>query len=447
MSFQDFFFSYLPFIKTQFFAIIDEWWWLFLIAECFWLFHAGKHIWIFYRRWVFDSALKSIILEIRIPEEVLEPVKAMETVLTGFWQICSPPNWYEAWWEGQSSWSFTLEIACIDGVPHFYVRTPQRDFRQIFESQIYSQYPTAEIFEVEDYTQSVPQDIPNEQWEMFGTGYRNLKPWAYPIKTYTEFESGREEEEKRIDPIASLLEGMAKLGPGEQFWIQLRCFPVLDDAFPWKKDALKLRDELARRKSSDSKQKPILQDTANFILTGKLPEPPKKEEEKDFIPVEMKLTPGEKEVLLGIEKKIGKLWFLCALNWAYLGKKEVFFKPKARLAMSYFTNFVTDNMNGLVPDSKTITKVTKHWYDFFWFIKRKTYVRKRKLFRVLVNRSWFGWPRDGIKGPRDTMTRYVLDAEELASLYHFPGRATAAAPTMQRVEAKKGEPPSELPIG
>ncbi|MDP2930423.1 MAG: hypothetical protein Q8N56_02320 [bacterium] len=445
MSFESIFIAIISWLQYDLPAIFKEWWWLFLIVEFFWLLQIAKSPWIFFRRWIFDGKRKPILLEIKIPEEVLEPIKAMETVLTGFWQICSPPNWYEFWWEGQSSWSFSLEIACIEGTPHFYVRTPNRDLRQIFEAQVYSQYPSAEISEVEDYVKDVPQDIPNEQWDLFGTGYKNLKPWAYPIKTYEEFETGKEEEEKRIDPIASLLEGMAKLGPGEQAWVQIRCFPVLDEAQPWKKDAWKLRDELARRKSKDYKPKPMIQEAAEFLISGKVPEAPKDEVES-FVPVEMKLTPGERLIILAMEKKIGKLWFLCAINWAYLGKKDVFFKPKARLIMSYFTNFVTDDMNGLVPDGKTITKVTKHWYDFFLFIKRRTYLRKRKIFRALATRTWVGWPRDGIKGPRDTEKRFCLDAGELASLYHFPGRIVAQAPTMARVEAKKGEAPSTLPM-
>ncbi len=427
--------------------MLFEWWWLFLVVDCVWIFKTALYIWYFWRKQVFDARLTPLLLEIKIPEEVLEPVKAMETVITGFWQICSPPNWYEKWWEGQSSYSFTLEIAGIDGVPHFYVRMTDHRFRAIFESHIYSQYPTAEISEAEDYTKNVPQDIPNEQWELWGTEYCNLAHWAYPIKTYVEFETGREEEEKRIDPIASLLEGIAKLQKGEQAWIQIRCFPILPDLLDWKPAALKFRDKLAWRKVEDVKSKPMLQEAAEILLTGNVPELPKKEVES-FIPMEMKLTPGEREVILALERKMGKLAFLCSMKWIYLAKRDVFFKPKARLIMSYFTNFVTDNMNGLVPLGATITKITKHWYDWFWFINRRLFVRKRRLFRASLHRIWTRWPADGFKTPADKkQKRFVLNAEELASLYHFPGREAAAAPTMLRVEAKKGEPPSELPVG
>ncbi|MDP3093738.1 MAG: hypothetical protein Q8N16_03155 [bacterium] len=437
--------SILSLIKSQFWPTLIDWWWLFLIVECLWMLEVAKFLWYHWRKDIYEEKEnKRILLEIRIPEEVLEPVKAMETVITGFWQMYKFPNWYEKWWNGEDPTGFTLEIAAIDGTPHFYVRTLKR-VRLIFEAHIYSQYPQAEIFEVEDYTKNVPQDIPNAEWDMWGTEYKNLKHWAYPIRTYIEFETGREEEEKRIDPIASLLEAMALLKPGEQIWVQIRCLPALDEYVAWHDSAKKLRDKLAWRKVDSGKSKPMLLEAAEILLTGKVPESPK-EEKESFIPMEMKVTPGEKEIIGAIERKIGKLGFLCNMRYIYLAKRDVMFRPNNRLAMSYFTNFVTENMNGLVPDSKTVTKVTQHWYDWFWLKKQRVYLRKRRLFRSYVHRIWVGWPHPTIRDPDQVGRRFILTAEEIASMYHFPGRIVAQAPTMARVEAKKGEPPSGLPV-
>ncbi|MBU4351069.1 hypothetical protein L6250_02710 [Candidatus Parcubacteria bacterium] len=430
---------------SYFWAILKDWWWLILFIECIWIFKLTLFIWYHWRKNLYDAKDNDrVLLEIKIPEEILEPIKAMETVITGFWQIYAFPSWYEKWWQGEDPTGFTLEIACIDGIPHFYMR-PCKRHRPIFEAHIYSQYPQAEIFEVEDYAKNVPQDLPNAEWDMWGTEYKNLKPWGYPIKTYTEFETGREEEEKRIDPIASLLEGMAVLKPGEQIWLQLRCLPVLDEYLPWHDAARALRDKIARRESKEVKFKPMVQEAAEFLIAGTVPEALKKEVES-VIPVEMKLTPGEKLVLAALENKISKLGYLCNLRYIYLAKRDVMFKPNIRLAMSYLTNFVSDSTNALVPYPKTITKVKKNWYDWFWFIKRRTYLRKRRLFRSYVNRGWVGYPHPNVNGPDKQGSRYILTADEIASIYHFPGRITAQAPTLARVEARKGEPPSSLPI-
>ena len=65
-----------------------------------------------------------------------------------------------------------------------------------------------------------------------------------------------------------------------------------------------------------------------------------------------------------------------------------------------------------------------------------------KIFRLYRERFHPMFPR-----PADRRTGlFVLNTEELASIYHFPSRAVAPAPTVPRVEAKKGEAPPELPI-
>ncbi|MBI3631452.1 MAG: hypothetical protein HY219_01115, partial [Candidatus Staskawiczbacteria bacterium] len=41
----------------------------------------------------------------------------------------------------------------------------------------------------------------------------------------------------------------------------------------------------------------------------------------------------------------------------------------------------------------------------------------------------------------------ILNTEEMATLFHFPIKITGlVAPTMARVESKKGGPPPNLPI-
>jgi hypothetical protein len=40
----------------------------------------------------------------------------------------------------------------------------------------------------------------------------------------------------------------------------------------------------------------------------------------------------------------------------------------------------------------------------------------------------------------------VLNTEEMASLFHFPG-AVVSSPTMPRMQSKQAEPPINLPVG
>lgn len=423
--------------------IIMAWWWLPLP---FLLWKPAVYLWRWWRveRWM-ATIYKPIVLEIKIPKEIQKPIRAMETVMAGIHGVVyHPPDWWEEWVEGQIQTTISFEIASIEGEPHFYIRVHSA-YRQAVEASIYSQYPEVEIKEVPDYTRSVPYNIPNEEWDLFAFDYCAMRPNPYPIKTYKEFETEMEKEEERIvDPVAQLLEAMAKIKPGEHLWIQMRATPLSEpDKNPtygrFLKEGAAIRDKLARRKEPP-KQKPLIEDIAHIFLTGEPPAPPV--EEKEFIPVEMKLTPGEREVILAIEKKISKPAFRTAIRAIYLGKREVWFKPNFRLAFAFFNAFITANMNALWPWGDTLTKIHEgRFLPINLVKKRRHYLRCRKIFRTYLSRDNTLWPRVGAdKG------FFILNTEELASLYHFPSAAVAPSPTLSRIEAKKGEPPPELPI-
>jgi hypothetical protein len=120
-----------------------------------------------------------------------------------------------------------------------------------------------------------------------------------------------------------------------------------------------------------------------------------------------------------------------------LGKRDVFFKPHIKTPLSFFTQFSTQNLNGLRPWNRTITRVT------YFFVKRRIYVRKRRLFRLYKDRLSPLYPVSSKPGGLEGVI--VLNTEELATLFHFPSKAVAVAPFMERLEAKKGEAPPGLP--
>lgn len=417
-------------IFSYIWQIIRAWWWLFLP---FILWNPAIYLWLWWRREEWLKAQKIILLEIKMPKEVLKPIKAMEQVFAGFHAIHDIFVFREKWIEGQFQLSISCEIVSLDGETHFYIRTSEI-YRNIIESNVYSQYPEAEISLVDDYTKYVPQDIPNKDWDLWGCDFINPREDVYPIKTYPKFEVEREaKEEKRIDPLAGLLDGMATIGPGEQVWLQFIAMPVRDE-IPWRKRGRELADKIARRKVVKP-NKPMAQEVAEILVTGK---PPGVEvlEEKEIIPPEMKLTPGEREILAGIEEKISKFGFDCNIRFFYLGKREVFFKPRGRFVFGFFKEVSTENLGGLKVWKNTMTKIKS---VPFWFLdKRRFYLRQRKLFRLYKERLSPLFPRAG--------GTFVLNTEELATLYHFPGRMVAPAPAIPRVEAKKGEAPPGLPM-
>jgi len=418
----------LPILREAW-KIFKIWWWLFPPLL---LWRPLLYLYLYWRQETWDATVKKVILEIKIPKEVIKPIKAMEYVFAGFHAIHDVFTWREKWIEGQFLLAVSLEIVSKEGEVHFYIRVPEA-FRKIVESNIYSQYPEAEISEVPDYTKDVPQDIPNKDWDLWGMDLINTKPNPYPIKTYPKFETEREPmEEKRVDPLSGLLEGLSTLLPGEQLWVQIVARPILEE-IPWIKQGLEIRDKLVRRPAKPV-PKPMIQEAAEVLITGTPPGVPP--EEKEFIPPEMKLTPGEREIVQGIEEKISKFGFNCNVRYIYLAKRDALFRPRARLPYGFFKSISTANLNGLKPEKTRMTKVKSVW---LWFLdKRRLYIRKRRIFRYYTKRWTPLFPRPG--------GTYILNTEELATLYHFPGRIVAPAPALPRIEAKKGEAPPGLPV-
>ena len=408
------------------FDFIGTWWWIILPVILF------KPLRFYYQFWLrsrWDATQEKIVLEIKIPKEILKPIKAMEYVMSGFHGIHDVPNFRERWLEGQFQLSISLEIVGISGQPHFFIRVPAR-FKRLVESNVYAQYPEAEISQMDDYTQDIPQDIPNHEWNLWGMDLKTSKDDHYPIKTYLKFETEREtKEEKRVDPLAGLLESMASLHEGEQMWIQIIVTPFIGEKKQWLEDGKKLIDKLVRR-PTPQKARPIAQEAAEVLIFGPQTISPV---EKEIIPPEMKLTPGEREIVTAIEEKLGKFGFECNIRFAYVAKQDVF-NPSApiRMGMGFFRALSTQNLNGLRPMTETITKIQ-------WILrKRRVWLRKRRMFRYYQKRWSPFFPRLG--------GRFILNTEELATLYHFPSRMVAPAPSILRVEAKKGEPPPGLPV-
>lgn len=406
---------------------ILSWWWVFLPII---LFKFWKPLYLWFVNEKFSLKAKYAFLEIGLPREITRPVQAMEQVFSNLWSVYDPANFKEKWLEGKFLLNFSLEIVGIDGQVHFFMRVPAA-LKEVVQSIIYSQYPNVEIREVDDYTQQVPQKIPNRNWDSWGCDYVLLKEDSYPIKTYMQFfeRTPDVKEEKRIDPLAALLEGMVLLKPGEQLWLQLVAKPITNKENDWISRGKALRDKLIHRPQSVAPQS-IFKQIIEILFLWRDPDttPPVKE-----VPAPMMmLTDEEKASIQAIERKIGKYGFECNVRFIYLGERKSFFKPRIKIPINFFTGLSTEGLNGLRP-----WNVTKVYYPPA--IAQRTYIKKRDLFWHYIHRFPPLFPKPG--------KTFVLNTEELATLYHFPGKIVVPAASVERVRAKKAEPPINLPIG
>lgn len=421
--------------KTALNIILEYWWIIAPVA----LFFILRELWLDYVRTKYIDSLKWTILEVKIPKEVQKTPKAMEQIFAGLLGIDKTPNFVEKWFKGQLNGWFSLEIIGKGGKIHFLIRTLEK-FRNLVEAQIYAQYPDAEIAEVEDYTADLPSKIPSKDYDAWGTEFSLTKEDAYPIRTYPYFFEEAKEEE-RVDPLASLFEILSNITPDEHIWIQVLISPAGEE---WKEKGEKLVEKLIGKKVSRTKQGIILEeahgwlDAARETLHDLFFGPAK--DEKDRAPEDkyksleslmLYLSPGQREVVSAIEKNIAKLGFNTLIRFVYWGRADVFIKANSSAVIGAFKQFNTLNLNGFKPNNKT-----KTYIDYF-FKKRREFYRKVKILNN-YKRRYFPHRRFFSRG-------FVLNIEELASIYHIPGKIVEA-PTMPRIEAKKGGPPSGLPI-
>jgi len=415
--------------------IVIEYWWVVAPVALFFIFRA---LWLDYVRTKYINSLKWTILEIKIPKEVIKTPKAMEQIFAGLHGTERTSNFVEKWFKGEVPTWFSLEIIGERGTVHFLLRT-QENFRNLVEAQIYAQYPDAEISEVEDYTTVLPPNIPSDNYDVWGTELVLTKEDAYPIRTYPYFFEETKEEE-RIDPLSSLSEIFNHLNPEEHIWIQVLVSPIKNG---WKEEGERIVEKLIGKKVKSTSRGIVLEEAHSWLeaIKESLHElffgpsggsPPKKEEPKkeSIESLMLYLTPGQKEVVSAIEKNISKLGFKTLIRFIYWAKSDVFSKSNVAAVIGAFKQFNTQNLNGFKPNGKISPSI-----DYFLKNRREFY---RKV-KVLNNYKKRYFPHRGFKG-----RGFIFNTEELATIYHIPGKIVEA-PIMPRIEAKKGGPPPGLP--
>lgn len=415
---------------------VENWWWVVLP---FLLLPLLLNLWLWWREELWAEGINYTILEISLPKEVLRPLRAMEQIFSSIWAaIYDPPNNFDKWIDGKMILSLSLEIISEEGKLHFLLRVPDAVLDTI-ESIIFAQYPDAEISKTTDYVKNIPLDIPNKDWQFWGSNFKTAKDDIYPIKTYTKFFEEKQDiskEQKRLDPLVVLLEGMTKMKQGEHMWVQIIATPVTNKENNYVDRGKSKIDELVKRAKKIVEDKSILAKSSDMLIKGIPPSYAPKSEEKPNYP-EMQLTKGEKEIVAAIENKISKPAFACSMRFMYLAKRNIFFKPRITVVTSFVNQFSSTNLNTLLLTEKT--SVSKSLFFPKNLLREgKIYLKQRSFWFHYIHRWPTGFPlSDG---------SFILNTEELATLYHFPGRELAPIPNLPRVGAKKGGAPANLPV-
>ena len=329
---------------------------------------------------------------------------------------------------GKSQTRISFEVAHIQGVMYFYLWMPENVAPSVL-GQLYAQYPDIEIVPIADYGEyyhKVFQKNPN--FKAISMDLEMIRPDIYPIKKYQQFQDSTTKME--VDPLSGILSSMTYLAnPQDQLWLQCVIEPLPES---WHKVGLKFVKALEAGTlkflgKSQYRMLRILYYTPwylkilffpFFIPLKLMTFGSSREEDKAAVydqEMEQNVSTGEQTkgdtVSKSLTGKVAKLGFKTSIRSVYLYHNATPVQAEQKLMeiASSFKQFNLPYLNG--------------------FAAGKLQFGEKALDR---------YARRTLEKP------FILNSEELATVYHLP-TINVSIPNIAWVQSKKLEPPSNLP--
>ena len=287
----------------------------------------------------------------------------------------------------------SFEIVSTAGQIRFYVWVP-KVLQSFVEGQIYSQYPTVQIYKMnEDYVDDRTKYTVNYSAEL-----GLIENEALPIKTFDNFE---------VDPLAGITGTLAKLNPdnSEEMWIQILARPIPDD---WHKNTT---DKWVQRVKSGKKSLFAgtgIDWTWLAEVLGALFRPPAGGTGSE---VKIELSERDKNRIAKAEEKATKLGYEVKIRLAYLGQNQTDARLNMQALVGTFKQYNSTNLNGFKQ----------------------------------VGGSFNPSDLDAYKMRQFSSRGFILNISELASVYHLP-HTSVETPNIVWASSKTAEPPAKLPV-
>ena len=332
----------------------------------------------------------SVLLMLEIPRENDKKELAAEQLFASLHGILRDKQ--ELRNSGGVQEHLSFEIVSTAGQIRFYVWTP-KVLQSFVEGQIYSQYPTVQIYKMnEDYV-----DDRGKYPVTYSAELGLVDNEALPIKTFDNFE---------VDPLAGITGTLAKLSPdkSEELWIQILARPIADD---WHRSTTDKWVEQVK-----SGKKPLFGSGIDWVWIieafAALFRPPAGGTGSE---VKVELSERDKTRIAKAEEKATKLGYEVKIRLAYLGQNQTDAKLNMQALVGTFKQYNSTNLNGFKQ----------------------------------IGGSFNPADLDGYKMRQFTSRGFILNISELASVYHLP-HTSVETPNIVWATSKTAEPPSQLPV-
>jgi Mor family transcriptional regulator len=389
----------------------------------FLLFYLLYEKWMDYVRLKFAISQGRSTVRIKLPQEVLKSPEAMESVMAQIHNVNSADNLWQVYIDGKHPLMYSFELVSYGGDVRFYVNVPTKKIKNQLEAQLYAQYPGIEVVEeMIDYTAEVAWDP--EQWEMMSFHMGKKDDQVFPLKTYIDFGMDKlPKEELKFEPMAAMLEQLSTYKPHERVWVQFLCKPHAKQNFKtgslhkhdtWEHEVFEAIDKLMGRGHFKS-------NTLN---------PDEREDQP-------RLTTGERDKIVAMERNVGKYAYETAIRWMYVTKKGTFDGNAIAPMIRTFAQYDVLKRNGI-----GVRWRTDFNYNMFsdYSGKKKLRLKKKELADYKMRKYTVREAVKKIDEPK------IFTVEELATMFHIPG-SSVVTPGLSRIPSTRKEAPPNLPVG
>lgn len=381
--------------------------------------------WVEYIRRATIFKEERVLLEIKLPKIINKTPVAMEIFMNSLCQPFGEATWVDRWWKGSMRPNFSLEIVSVGGEVKFLIWAP-KGARAGIETTLYSQFPDIEIHEIPDYTKDIFYN--KDKNDLWGQEYKLSKADPYPIKTYVDYglEDASMDDELRVDPLATLLENFGAIGLNDNAWMQIiiRAHKKEDkdvakfvwwNPSTWFAKTDKWKDD-SKKEIEEIIKKALFKGEEGAKVTGS------------------SLSKLQKETVEALERSVSKSSFDAGIRMIYTAPKESYNKSIQGAIGGSLKHFGSPHLNGFEPNKH------RGVFEYPWqdSKKKKQNKIKEEILEAYKRRGWFY--------PPVVVDKFVLNTEELATLYHFPSSLTATAPSVPRIQSKRTNAPTNLPI-
>lgn len=354
--------------------------------------------------------LRQVILLVEVPKEAIvgegqnQNIQISEQIswAENLWSslgAMKPQSGFKVWLYGRHD-EISLEIVAKDKLIFFYVVVPNY-LRQYLEQQIQAQFPHAQITEDLDY------NIFTSQGSVAAASLKLVKPDIFPIKTFRKME---------IDPLNTLTNSLSKLNEDEGAAIQLTVRPVSNK---WHAKGKKVVADVMSGKSMSEALHSAVSKTwydkaaqGTFKAAGSAFKTTEKDQDNQLPKPQPQLSALDQESLKSIEEKSSKAGVEANIRIVSASPHAATAKLNLDNIINSFSQFnIYEYGNGFAKAShKSIDAIIHNF----------------------IHRSF------------SVINKFVLNTEELASVFHFPLPA-CETPNIHWLGARKASAPVNAP--